>query len=77
MALGVFKNCEIDKDDPEFEESLTLPKIFKDIFGDLEIPVVYGLSFGHIENKFTLPFGVEAKLDADKGSITLLEKAVR
>ncbi|PID57475.1 MAG: LD-carboxypeptidase [Ignavibacteriae bacterium] len=77
VALGVFKNCEIDKDDPEFEESLTLLKIFKDIFGDLEIPVVYGLSFGHIENKFTLPFGVEAKLDADKGSITLLEKAVR
>lgn len=77
VALGVFRRCEIDKEDPEFEESLTLQQVFDDVFSDLKIPVVYGLSFGHIENKFTLPFGIKAELDADKGSITLLESAVK
>jgi muramoyltetrapeptide carboxypeptidase len=31
---------------------------------------------GHIENKFTMPLGVKAEIDADKGRITLLEPAV-
>jgi muramoyltetrapeptide carboxypeptidase len=32
---------------------------------------------GHIENKFTVPLGVRARIDADRGTITLLEPAVR
>jgi muramoyltetrapeptide carboxypeptidase len=35
-----------------------------------------GASIGHIENKMTLPIGVNAELDADKGKITLLETAI-
>jgi len=31
---------------------------------------------GHIKNKFTIPLGVEAEIDADLGSIRLLEPAV-
>ncbi len=76
VALGVFRKCDIKKNDPEFENSLTLKQIFNDIFGNLNVPVIYGLSFGHIENKFTLPFGVKAKLDTYKRTLTLLEKAV-
>lgn len=76
VALGVFKNCEKAKDDPEFENSLTLSQVFTDILGDLNVPVIYGLSFGHIENKFTLPFRVNAKLDSYSKSLTILEKAV-
>jgi len=76
IALGVFKNCDVKKEDPEFENSLTLQQVFKDVLGDLKIPVIYGLSFGHIENKFTLPFGVKARLDTKDKSLTLLEKTV-
>lgn len=76
VALGVFRRCEVKKDDPEFENSLTLKQIFNDVLADLNVPVIVGLSFGHIENKFTLPFGVNAKLDTYKKSLTLLEKAV-
>jgi muramoyltetrapeptide carboxypeptidase len=32
---------------------------------------------GHIENKFTVPVGVRAEIDATRGSIRLLEPAVR
>ncbi|MBK7104278.1 MAG: LD-carboxypeptidase [Ignavibacteriae bacterium] len=76
IALGVFKNCDVKKEDPEFENSLTLQQVFKDVLGDLKIPVIYGLSFGHIENKFTLPFGVKASLNTFDKSLTLLEKSV-
>ncbi len=76
VALGVFRKCDIDENDPKIEKSLTLQQVLRDVFSDLKIPVIYGLSFGHIENKFTLPFGINAQLDTYKKSLTLLEKAV-
>ncbi len=76
IALGVFKNCEKKIKDPEFHNSFSLLEVFEDRLSKLNIPVIYGLSFGHIENKFTLPFGVKARLDTNDPSLTLLEKAV-
>jgi muramoyltetrapeptide carboxypeptidase LdcA involved in peptidoglycan recycling len=32
---------------------------------------------GHIENKFTIPVGVLARIQAEQGTITMLEPAVR
>ncbi|MEM1123970.1 MAG: hypothetical protein AAGJ18_26265 [Bacteroidota bacterium] len=40
------------------------------------IPVFYGVAIGHISDNLTLPIGVKARLDADSGMITLLEKGV-
>lgn len=77
IALGVFRRCEIDEDDPEFANSLTLQQVFEDRLGDLNVPVIYGLSFGHITNKFTLPFGIKASLDTYNKRLTLLENAVK
>ncbi|MEY3252194.1 MAG: hypothetical protein RL227_1167, partial [Pseudomonadota bacterium] len=34
-------------------------------------------SFGHVAHKWTLPLGVRAELDADAGTLRLLEPAVR
>jgi len=42
----------------------------------LEIPVSYGLSFGHIKRMLTMPSGIRAAFDADKNSFELLEAAV-
>jgi muramoyltetrapeptide carboxypeptidase len=42
---------------------------------NLNIPVIYGMSLGHIQNKFTLPFGIDAELDTLEQTITLLEPA--
>jgi muramoyltetrapeptide carboxypeptidase len=72
IILGVFRGCERK----EGSRSLSLQATLKDRLGDLNIPVVYGTSFGHISNMCTLPIGVKARLDADKKAITLLEKAV-
>ncbi|OGU76114.1 MAG: hypothetical protein A2V93_08845 [Ignavibacteria bacterium RBG_16_34_14] len=76
IALGVFDDCEPKKEDPSFENSFSLMEVLFDRLSGLSIPVIYGLSFGHIKNKFTLPFGINAELNADEKKLTLIEKAV-
>jgi len=56
--------------------SLTLEEVFADHIAPLRIPAFAGAMIGHIENKFTMPIGIEADMDADKGTITMRERAV-
>ncbi|HXH93984.1 MAG TPA: LD-carboxypeptidase [Thermoanaerobaculia bacterium] len=56
--------------------SLSLEEILRDRFGGLEVPVISGLSFGHIEQKLVLPIGARATLDADGGTLRMEEGAV-
>ena len=56
--------------------SLTLEDVFDDHIKPLGIPAWYGSMIGHIEKKFTVPLGIEAEINAVKGSISLLEPAV-
>ncbi len=71
IALGVFENC----DAPNLT-SQTVLDVVKDQLGNLGIPVIYGLSFGHIRDQFTLPIGIEAQIDMENATITLLENSV-
>jgi muramoyltetrapeptide carboxypeptidase len=45
-------------------------------FLPLGIPVLQGLPFGHIDDQWTLPLGVRARLDAGAGTLELLDAAV-
>lgn len=75
IAFGVCKRC--DKSEKAVApNSFTLRQVIEDRIKPLHIPAVYGLSFGHNENNFTFPIGLNAELDADKMTVTLLEKAV-
>ena len=56
--------------------SLTLEEVLADHIGPLGIPAWYGSMIGHIKDKFTVPLGIEAEIDADAGTIKLLEPAV-
>jgi muramoyltetrapeptide carboxypeptidase len=76
VALGVFKLCEPDKTNPAFKDSFSLMEVLEDRLGKLGIPVVYGLSFGHVSDKFTLPFGIKAELNSETKQIKLLESGV-
>lgn len=42
----------------------------------LKVPVAYGFPVGHIDEQWTLPIGVRARLDATAGELDLLEAAV-
>jgi muramoyltetrapeptide carboxypeptidase len=56
--------------------SLTLEEVFNDHIKPLGIPAFVGAMIGHVENKFTVPVGVDAEIDAEAGTIRMLESAV-
>jgi muramoyltetrapeptide carboxypeptidase len=72
IAIGIFNGCEYSEDEPQ----LTLKQAISDLLKPLNIPVVYGLPFGHINSKITLPTGVKARLNANNNSLKLLGEAV-
>ena len=43
----------------------------------LGVPVAYGFPIGHLDDQWTMPLGVRARLDADSGTVELLEPAVQ
>jgi muramoyltetrapeptide carboxypeptidase len=60
----------------EPQKSFTLNEVLLQHFKPLKIPVFFGAMIGHIENKLTVPLGINASIDADKGTISLLESSV-
>ncbi|MFZ5825069.1 MAG: S66 peptidase family protein [Bacillota bacterium] len=56
--------------------SLTLLEVLADHLGGLGVPVLYGFPSGHTAYRATLPFGVQARLDAAAGSLVILEPAL-
>lgn len=56
--------------------SLTIPDVLNDHITSLRIPAYYGAMIGHLKEQFTLPIGVLVELDADAGTLRMLEPAV-
>jgi muramoyltetrapeptide carboxypeptidase len=72
LVFGRCSNC----DPGEGYGSFTLKEVLDQHIAPLEIPAFYGSMIGHIRDKFTIPLGVEAQIDAEAGTIELLESAV-
>ncbi|MEZ4711579.1 MAG: LD-carboxypeptidase [Caldilineaceae bacterium] len=53
----------------------TLEEVLAERCQQLNIPAIYGLMLGHIDDYGTLPIGCEAELDVEAGTLTLLEAA--
>ncbi|MFD5293947.1 LD-carboxypeptidase [Streptomyces mutabilis] len=68
VLLGSWQECE----PPE-----RLRPMLADRLGGLGVPVAEDFGFGHCEGALTVPFGVAAELDADAGTLTLEEPALR
>jgi muramoyltetrapeptide carboxypeptidase len=60
----------------EPEKAFTFRQVLEQHIKPLGIPAFAGAMTGHIENKITLPVGIQAEMDSEKGSIRLLERAV-
>ena len=52
---------------------LTLEEVLRDGFSKVKVPVLAGLQAGHMREMVTLPLGRTYRMDADKGSITLVD----
>jgi muramoyltetrapeptide carboxypeptidase len=70
IAFGKFTKTEDEGNTFSIEE------IIRQRCANLGIPVVGGLMIGHIADKTTVPIGIEAELNADAGTLELLESAV-
>ncbi len=62
--------------DADETETLPLRQIWADLLAPYAKPSVLGFPFGHVSLNYALPLGVRARLDADAGTLTLLEAAV-
>jgi muramoyltetrapeptide carboxypeptidase len=56
--------------------SLTIPEILDDLIRPLNKPAIYGVCCGHGKKKVTLPYGVQATVDADACRLVIEEAAV-
>lgn len=72
VAIGQFSN----RRDHTPDGALSYHEILEDHFGPLGIPVAAGFPIGHIDAQWTIPVGCMAELDADAGTLALLESAV-
>ncbi|MER6287772.1 S66 peptidase family protein [Streptomyces sviceus] len=68
VLLGSWEKCE------PYERVRAL---LLDRLGGLGVPIAEEFGFGHGEGALTIPFGVTAELDADNGTLTLDEPALR
>ena len=74
LAGIVFGKCT--ECDWESGNSFSIEEVLTSRFKPLGIPTIRGLMMGHIRDQTTFPIGIEAELDVDAGTLTLLETAV-
>ncbi|MDM9381443.1 LD-carboxypeptidase [Chlorogloeopsis sp. ULAP01] len=67
IALGSFSRCEAPPNVPSF----SVEEVLRDRLGDLGIPIVSDLPFGHEAPNAALPVGVQATLDGDRGILDI------
>jgi muramoyltetrapeptide carboxypeptidase len=72
VAVGRFTELKRQMNDG----ALGFDEVLETYLGPLGIPVAHGFPIGHIDDQWTLPLGVRARLDADAGELELLEPAV-
>lgn len=56
--------------------ALAFDEVLETYFGPLGIPVAAGLPIGHVDDQWTMPIGVRARLDASAGEVEIVEGAV-
>jgi muramoyltetrapeptide carboxypeptidase len=76
LAGVVFGQCTDCRASDGSTSEFTLSAVLQQHLGMLGIPAYQGAWFGHITDQFTIPVGVRAEIDADAGTLRLLEPAV-
>jgi muramoyltetrapeptide carboxypeptidase len=77
IVFDRMKSVHPDDFKPSTYSTLSKEEIIADRIKKYNIPACLGLSLGHIADKPTIPLGVECRLDAGAGRLTLLSSAVQ
>ncbi|MGA0386096.1 MAG: S66 peptidase family protein [Vulcanococcus sp.] len=73
LGFGSFSDCEGDEDDArDPQHSFGLQAVLQERCGDLGIPVIADLPFGHRCGNAAIPIGRRARLDGERGQLLLL-----
>jgi muramoyltetrapeptide carboxypeptidase len=73
IVVGTVTGWDKDLKEPP---TVTLDDIWRDTLVPLGLPTILGFPLGHEPNPLTLPLGCMAELDANAGTLALLEGAV-
>ena len=76
VAGVVFGQCTSCRASGPSYSGFTLSEVLQQHLAPLGVPAFQGAMFGHVANQFSLPVGARAEIDADSGTIRLLEPAV-
>ena len=76
LAGVVFGQCTDCRAPDGSTSEFTLSAVLQQHLGTLGVPAYQGAWFGHIADQFTIPVGIRAEIDADAGTLRLLEPAV-
>ena len=68
LVFGKCTNCEVSEG-----RHFTLEQIVNNHIEEYDIPAFTGTNIGHIEDMFTLPVGIKARMDANDGTINVME----
>ena len=77
IIVGECVDCKPSDYKPSIGSNFSLGEVLDAILGKLTIPVFYGLTFGHTDDQLTLPMGIVAEMDADRGILVIKESSFR
>lgn len=77
IVFGECNECVPRDYKPSFASTLSLGEVVDEILGRMDVPVLSGLTIGHTTDQLTLPIGVMATLDSEKGELIIEEAATQ
>lgn len=76
VAGVVFGQCTRCRTDLEDYIGFTVPDVLRHHLEPLGVPAFHGANIGHVANQLCLPVGARVEMDADAGTIQVLEPVV-
>ena len=77
IVFGECSGCNYDKLESSRVWDYSFGEVLDFHLSRLNTPVFSGLMFGHTSEQLTLPIGVEAEINSEIGSLTILESGVK
>jgi len=75
-VLGQFtRNYDREDESPRDDPRWTVDGVLRQYFADAGIPVLVSFPIGHVPRNLTLPLGGQVEIDADRLTLTVLERA--
>ncbi|MFC7500211.1 LD-carboxypeptidase [Enterovirga sp. GCM10030262] len=76
VAGVIFGQCTDCRASTPSYGGFTLSQVLKQHLEPLGVPAFQGALIGHVANQFSIPVGIRAEMDAEAGTIRILEPAV-